>query len=109
MAKYINLDKLNEILHNDKREAFSKHQVWLLLNYHPELIVEIGIDLTKIKNCEITEPKTEDNEYCQWINYDYRTICPKAHDVDNPYWRIPENLDKLKYCPYCGKEIKIIE
>ena len=25
---------------------------------------------------------------CKWIKYDYRTICPKEHDADNPYWRI---------------------
>lgn len=50
MSKYINLDKLNEILSNDKREAFSKHQVWLLLNYHPELVIEISIDKSNEKN-----------------------------------------------------------
>lgn len=44
---------------------------------------------------------------CKWIKYDYRTICPKEHDADNLYWRIPENMDKLKYYPYCGKEIII--
>lgn len=44
---------------------------------------------------------------CKWIKYDYKTICPKEHDANNPYWRIPENMDKLKYCPYCGKEIVI--
>ena len=44
---------------------------------------------------------------CKWIKYNYRTICPKEHDTDNPYWRIPENMDKLKYCPYCGKKIVI--
>lgn len=43
---------------------------------------------------------------CKWGKYDYRTVCPKEHDIDNPYWRIPENYkDVLKYCPYCGKEI----
>lgn len=46
--------------------------------------------------------------YCEWIKYDYRTICPKYHDADNPYWRIPANMDKLKYCPYCGKKIIIV-
>ena len=50
MSKYINLDKLNDILHNDTREAFSKHQVWLLLNYHPELIIEIGIDKSNMED-----------------------------------------------------------
>ena len=46
-------------------------------------------------------------EKCKWIRYDYRTICPKNHDIDNPYWRIPENTECLKYCPYCGKEIEV--
>lgn len=52
----------------------------------------------------------ESTEKCKWIKYDYRTMCPKEHDVDNPYWRIPENRMKtLKYCPYCGKEIEVEE
>ena len=46
---------------------------------------------------------------CKWIKYDYRTICPKEHDASNQYWRIPENMDKLKYCPYCGKEIVVVD
>ena len=48
-----------------------------------------------------------ETQTCKWIKYDYRTLCPKEHDANNPYWRIPENMDKLKYCPYCGKEIII--
>ncbi len=49
----------------------------------------------------------EEVQTCKWIKYDYRTICPKNHDdADNPYWRIPKNMDKLKYCP-CGKEIVV--
>ena len=48
------------------------------------------------------------DDVCEWIKYDYRTICPKNHDANNPYWRIPDNTDKLKYCPYCGKKIKIV-
>ena len=50
----------------------------------------------------------EYEDVCEWIKYDYRTICPKNHDVNTPYWRIPDNMDKLKYCPYCGKKIKIV-
>jgi hypothetical protein len=46
-------------------------------------------------------------EKCQWIKYDHRTMCPKEHDVDNPYWRIPDNMSALKYCPYCGKKIEV--
>lgn len=47
------------------------------------------------------------NEFCEWFRYDYRTIAPKNHDAENPYWRIPDNMDKLKYCPYCGKKIRV--
>lgn len=52
----------------------------------------------------------EEVQTCKWIKYDYRTICPKEHaDADDPYWRIPENRDSLKYCPYCGKEIVVVD
>lgn len=52
----------------------------------------------------------ERKQKCKWIRYDHRTICPKNHDIDNPYWRIPEDrMDTLKYCPYCGKEIEVTE
>lgn len=33
----------------------------------------------------------------------------KNHNVNNPYWRIPENTENLKYCPYCGKEIRVVK
>ena len=50
----------------------------------------------------------EEVQTCKWIKYGYRTICPKNHgDADDPYWMIPANMDKLKYCPYCGKEIVV--
>ena len=29
----------------------------------------------------------EYDDVCEWIKYDYRTICPKNHDTNNPYWR----------------------
>jgi hypothetical protein len=56
-------------------------------------------------NAQIVEQMK--TEKCKWIRYDYRTICPKNHDIDNPYWRIPEKTECLKYCPYCGKEIEV--
>lgn len=50
------------------------------------------------------------DEVCEWIKYDYRTICPKEHNIYNPYWRIPEDrMDTLKYCPYCGRKIKVVK
>lgn len=61
-----------------------------------EMLDELEEDYRKERNCE-------------WIKYDSWTICPKNHDANNPYWRIPENTDKLKYCPYCGKKITIVK
>ena len=53
----------------------------------------------------MTEYKADNT--CEWIKYDYRTMCPKNHgDVDNPYWRIPTDMKHLLYCPYCGKRIR---
>ena len=66
-------------------------------------------DVDTIKNIPPVQPKPK-TERCKWIRYDYRTICPKSHDIDNPYWRIPENrMDALKYCPYCGNKIEVTE
>lgn len=48
------------------------------------------------------------SEECEWFEYDYRTLSPRNHDIDNPYWRIPDVPGRLKYCPYCGKKIKIM-
>lgn len=78
-----------------------EEKVKLLQNLRYSLAVDADHLLT------IIEAKTE---RCKWIRYDYRTICPQSHDIDNPYWRIPEKrMDVLKYCPYCGKEIEVIK
>lgn len=58
---------------------------------------------------EIVKQGGAADDVCEWIKYDYRTIFPKNHDANNPYWRIPDNTDKLKYCPYCGKKIKVVD
>ena len=67
--------------------------------------MEMFIDGENREN--IVLQRYEEIQTCKWVKYDYRTICPKTHDVNDPYWRIPKNMDKLKYCPYCGKEIVI--
>ena len=52
------------------------------------------------------EQEDVQSNMCEWIEYDYRTMCPTEHgDVDNPYWRIPYDKVHLTYCPYCGKKI----
>lgn len=64
-------------------------------------------DVQTIDVSELLGESEQGNDFCEWFNYDYRTIAPKKHDAKKPYWRIPENMDKLKYCPYCGKKIKV--
>ncbi len=67
-------------------------------------------DVNEALNMAIKALDQQPVKKCTWIKYDYRTMCPKEHDVDNPYWRIPENrMETLKYCPYCGKEIEVSE
>ena len=69
----------------------------------------MDVDLGRVfgleKAIEIVKQGGISDDVCEWIKYDYRTICPKNHDANNPYWRIPDNMDKLKYCPCCGKKI----
>ena len=65
--------------------------------------------LSGIAALNFLEEESNEKQYCEWIKYDSWTICPKYHDANNPYWRIPENTDKLKYCPYCGKKITIVK
>ena len=77
------------------------------VNYRNAVNLETG-ELLPIDFAQWVWVENENN-YCEWIKYDYRTIVPREHDINNPYWRIPENMDKLKYCPYCGKEIKVTD
>ena len=70
-------------------------------NIPPQMAVESCINIVN----ELAEEYN--NDFCEWFRYDYRTIAPKNHDAENPYWRIPDNMDKLKYCPYCGKKIRV--
>ena len=67
-------------------------------------------DCSKCGQCYVPEINVGENEeFCEWFKYDYRTIAPKNHDIENPYWRMPEDMGKLKFCPYCGKKIKVVE
>ena len=93
------VDKVVEELETNKQnaleveESIKEYNVW---NEAIEIVKQGGVS------------DASDN-VCEWFKYDYRTICPKNHDTNNPYWRIPDNMDKLKYCPYCGKKIKEME
>ncbi len=86
------LDNMDKVLDEDRT-----------VENYKELLKECYKVLTPVS----PQPKTR---LCKWIKYDNRTICPKEHDTDNPFWRIPENRkEALKYCPYCGLEIEIEE
>lgn len=51
----------------------------------------------------------EEKNYCEWIYYDSSIVVPRWHEGNNVYWRVPVSWNKLKYCPYCGKRIKLEE
>ena len=91
--------------------AYNIDKVVEKLKYN--IIGQLGNDevirIPRDKAIEIVKDGGVSDDVCEWIKYDYRTICPKNHDANNPYWRIPDNTDKLKYCPYCGKKIKVVE
>ena len=93
-------------LENAEIEQFKPcHQCDGLMNYDPYFKAYVCTTCGKMDRTPVT--KTHEAT-CQWIRYDHRTMCPKKHDIENPYWRIPENrMDALIYCPYCGKKIKL--
>lgn len=76
-------------------------------NYHA---IKRGVTIPTIVDrllCSVLDGTPLDESKCKWIFYDMNTVCPKEHDIDNPYWMYPRNrTDVLKYCPYCGKEIE---
>lgn len=55
---------------------------------------------------------TDKNNVCKWFFYSSDILCPKEHEnIKNPYWKMlkPEHMFRLKYCPYCGKKIIVID
>jgi len=91
------LYKLNGLSY-DINHAFSGHYMTFVKSV--EEICE------EIKGIKTNISKLGEKPKCEWIKYDYRTVCPKNHDIENPYWRLPEaRADALKFCPYCGGEI----
>ena len=107
--EYETIEMLEEALENSK----TAYDVDKVVNELKQAIQNgtIKIEVGNSKLFEIVKQggvSDASDNVCEWIKYDYRTICPKNHDANNPYWRIPDNTDKLKYCPYCGKRIKIV-
>ena len=90
------------------REYLVEHIKACWINGRPRHSPDLSELLSWVDDVPLVQPKPK-TEKCRWIRYDYRTICPQSHDIDNPYWRIPENrTSALKYCPYCGKEIEVV-
>lgn len=104
------MSKVIDIMNEPRNDCISRQAVIAIAK---DSCFDLGEDDDTEEFCdEINElpPATPQKEKCKWIKYDYRTVCPKEHDIDNPYWRIPETrMDVLKYCPYCGKEIEMEE
>ena len=53
---------------------------------------------------DVCEYENTDDEYCKWkIN----SVFPET--INNPHIAERENIATTKYCPYCGKKIKVID
>ena len=99
---YSAIPKLDKII-----EELELHSFELGTDTLPVHYVRLNEAIEIVKQGGVSAVSDASDNVCEWIKYDYRTICPKNHDANNPYWKIPDNTDKLKYCPYCGKKIKI--
>ena len=52
---------------------------------------------------DVCEYENTNDEYCKWkIN----SVFPET--INNPHVAERENIATTKYCPYCGKKIKIV-
>ena len=77
-------------------------------------IVEIECRIKTTNEINIESKIIKEEKYCKWFKYDYRTIAPKNHGniwaiSEKLYWRYNSKDAHIKFCPYCGKEINIIE
>ena len=53
---------------------------------------------------DVCEYENTNDEYCKWkIN----SVFPET--INNPHVAERENIATTKYCPYCGKKIKVVE
>ncbi len=102
MPTAYDIDKVVEKLETNKQNALEVEESIKEYNVWNEAI-------KIVKQGGVSAVSDASDNVCEWIKYDYRTICPKNHDANNPYWRIPDNTDKLKYCPYCGRKIKAVK
>lgn len=99
--RLIDADALNDSMYHEAFETDSELQKW-----------DSGcwIRYKMFENHLENAPTIDAANTCEWIKYDYRTMCPKNHgDVDNSYWRIPTDMKHLLYCPYCGKRIRLVD
>lgn len=106
---WVDIDDLRADLERLNRGVIEELDEEKDLNYR-KLLYGISVGYRKVgKMLDELEGDYRKERNCEWVKYDSWTICPKHHDANNPYWRIPENTDKLKYCPYCGKKITIVK
>ena len=53
---------------------------------------------------DVCEYENTDDEYCKWkINSVF------LETINNPHVAERENIETAKYCPCCGKKIKVVE
>ena len=71
-----------------------------------ECVVENAIEIVKQGGVadDVCEYENTNDEYCKWkINSVFHET------INNPHVAERENIATTKYCPYCGKKIKVVE
>ena len=69
-------------------------------------VVDDAIEIVKHGGAsdDVCEYENTDDEYCKWkINSVF------LETINNPHVAERENIETAKYCPCCGKKIKVVE
>ena len=98
--KVKDIDKLIEQLHNDKREAFSKHQVWLMLSeYNTEVPT---VDVVPMIGHWSRKTKVEDVYDIEGVKtWGIKCQCDRCDFTTT----VIEDFGYYKICPNCGAQM----
>ena len=113
-----------DIVNQTEKEFFAENPVYKYALMYAQHLVKYGVDISEkwetatqnamalneayLRGCQDERDKfarwQEENGFCEWKHYEldllmpYGTSCGQSDLYDDSY----------KFCPYCGKKIKIV-